>query len=277
MTKTSLAITILFIIIYGCKKHEAPYGFVPEIVTTESGIKMAMLPGGEFAMGGAKGEADEKPVHRVKIDPFMMDVTEITQESYEKKGFPNASHFKGADMPVEQVTWLDAIMFCNERSIAEGLEPCYELSTGECDFTANGYRLPTEAEWEYACRARSGEAYCFGNSALALREYGWYAENAGGQTHSVASLKPNAWGLYDLHGNVAEWCHDFYRADYYADSLTDNPTGPDSGRERVLRGGSWSSNAGECRSGKRGHDASINDSCTASDRIGFRCVRHISD
>src|SRR5262249_45730102 len=153
----------------GCGKSDSPSAPVqmPPTIKTKSGVEMILLPAGAFEMGNRHGREEEKPVHKVWIDAFLVDRHEVTQAEYEKLGqveaFPNPSHFKGPDLPVEQVTWPQAARFCNARSRAEGLEPCYNEDTGECNFQASGYRLPTEAEWEYACRAGTGTDYSFGS------------------------------------------------------------------------------------------------------------------
>ena len=133
-----------------------------ETVQTQTGAEMVLIPAGSFLMGSADGEPDEAPPHEVTLDAFLMDRTEVTQEQYGKLVLGNPSHFKGDDRPVEQISWADAALYCNLRSQAEGLEPCYDEETAKCNFQANGYRLPTEAEWEYACRAGTGDAYAFG-------------------------------------------------------------------------------------------------------------------
>ena len=119
-----------------------------------------------------KGVDDERPVHKVWISPFLMDVYEVRQEQFRKYQLPDPSHFKNDKNPLEQINWTDATLYCNERSLAEGLEPCYDEDTWECNFAANGYRLPTEAEWEYACRAGTGTEYSFGNNKAKLRNPG---------------------------------------------------------------------------------------------------------
>jgi len=235
---------------------------------------MALIPGGSFEMGSARGSADEKPVHKVQVSPFWMDRFEVVQEEFRKHQISDPSHFKGARQPLEQINWTDATLYCNERSLAEGLEPCYDEDTWTCNFDANGYRLPTEAEWEFACRAGSDSEYSFGNSAGPLSAHAWHTGNSGGTTHPVGQKKPNAWGLYDMHGNVAEWCNDRYGAEYYAESPVENPRGPAEGQERVIRGGGWNSSAESCRSAYRAGDPAIDDTCLANDAIGFRCVRN---
>jgi formylglycine-generating enzyme required for sulfatase activity len=250
----------------------------PVTMTTKSGIKMVVIPAGSFEMGSRHGRSDEQPVHKVSVDSFLMDQHEVTQAEYEKLGkidaFANPSHFQGQDLPVEQVTWPQAARFCNARSRLEGLQPCYNEDTGECNFQATGYRLPTEAEWEYACRAGTDTAYAFGNDTRKLGDFAWFADNSAKKTHPVGQKKPNPWGLFDMHGNVAEWCHDVYDKNYYQASPENNPRGPADGKEYVLRGGSWKSTAETLRSSYRlGESPGFSDACLARDAIGFRCVR----
>jgi formylglycine-generating enzyme required for sulfatase activity len=153
------------------------------------------------------------------------------------------------------------------------LTPCYS-DDAICNFEADGYRLPTEAEWEYACRAGSQTEYSFGADGGALGAYGWYAKNAGKKTHPVGQKQPNPWGLYDMHGNVAEWCQDTYAKDYYKSSPEKNPRGPADGKQYVLRGGAWNTPAENTRSAFRlGENPGFADACLARDAIGFRCVR----
>lgn len=256
----------------------------PDVVTTAGDFEMVLIPAGTFRMGSDKGEKDEMPVHEVFVDAFLMDRCEVTQEQWARlaegnEWLPNdPSHFKGSNLPVEMVSWDRAALFCNERSRDEGLTPCYDEDTGECNFDADGYRLPTEAEWEYACRAGSSTAFCFGDDAQMLGDYAWFADNAGKKTHEVGTKRPNAWGLYDMHGNVAEWCHDFYDESYYQTSPPRNPRGPADGERYVLRGGAWNCRAAACRSARRvGEDPGFADACFARDAIGFRCVRKADD
>ena len=252
------------------------------VVKTTSGIEMIAVPAGWFEMGSNDGENDEKPARKVWVDAFLMDRFEMTQDQFAKFAAESdvlstdPSHFKGAKRPVEMVSWDIAALACNQRSVAEGLEPCYD-DEGKCHFDATGYRLPTEAEWEYACRAGTKTAYFFGDDLRRLGDYAWYAGNAGKQTHPVGRKKPNPWGLYDMLGNVAEWCNDFYAEDAYRRGSERNPRGPVDGTQVVLRGGSWNSSAAACRSAYRVGEASgMRDACFARDAIGFRCVRRPS-
>ncbi len=246
----------------------------PEIVRTASGMEMVLIPAGSFTMGSDGGKADQSPAHEVWVDSFLIDRHEITQEVYGKLVQPNGSHFKGPQRPSEMISWGDAALYCNQRSRAEGLEPCYDEETAECDFKANGYRLPTEAEWEYACRAGTTTRWSFGNDPGMLRKHGWFKGNAGKTTHPAKQKGPNAWGIFDMHGSVLEWCNDMYDEDYYKTSPKKNPRGPAEGEKYVLRGGAWNSSQEACGSAYRvGEDPGFQDACFARDAIGFRCVR----
>jgi formylglycine-generating enzyme required for sulfatase activity len=254
----------------------------PLQVTTKSGVAMVYLPGGEFMMGTSQGNADEGPVHKVKISAFMMDAWTVTHDMFTKVQLPNPSHWQdNPKKPVERVRWRDAKQYCNERSMLEGLKPCYNEKTmdWECDYSASGYRLPTEAEWEYACRAGTDGPYDFG-SPDKLRQYAWFADNAEEKTHAVGQKKPNLWGLYDMYGNVSEWCEDVYSPTYYQDSAAVDPRGPPSpGKDvkRVMRGGSWKSSAAMCRATfRQGQRTGDTDACFYTDFCGFRCVRRVS-
>ena len=218
-----------------------------KVITNSIGMKLTLIPTGEFMMGspdsGSGASSDEKPQHRVRITkPFYLGATEVMQGQYEKVMGRNPSDFKesGPDAPVEQVSWDDAQEFCQKLSkLAE------EKKAGR------RYRLPTEAEWEYACRAGSAAKYCYGDDDSRLGDYAWHMLNANFKTQQVGQKKPNAWGLYDMHGNVWEWCADWYDVEYYANSPMDDPTGPSTGTSRVHRGGSFSKSAEGCGSAAR--------------------------
>jgi acetoin utilization deacetylase AcuC-like enzyme/formylglycine-generating enzyme required for sulfatase activity len=244
------------------------------VTTTPLGVEMVLVPAGSFEMGSRSGRDDERPAHPVRLDAFLMDRFEVTQALFDRLKVPNPSKFKGPTLPVEMIPWTKAALFCNIRSRAEGLEPCYDEDTAECDFTKSGYRLPTEAEWEYACRAGGAGEYGFGDDARRLGDFAWYGENSGKKTHPVGKKRANAWGLHDMHGNVAEWTNDVYGKDTYAVSPSGNPRGPAEGEQYVLRGGSWASAAEVCRAARRvPENPGFADACLAPDTMGFRCVR----
>lgn len=254
----------------------------PTELITKSGVEMVYLPAGEFTMGSNQGNPDEAPAHKVKLSAFAMDKYEVDQDMFAKAQLPNPSHWnESPKKPVERVRWRDAKQYCNERSTLEGLKPCYNEKTPEwdLDLSANGYRLPTEAEWEYACRAESEGPYDFGQPDK-LRQYSWFTENADEKTHAVGQKKPNRWGIYDLYGNVSEWCEDVYSPDYYKQSAGTDPLGPASpGKDvkRVMRGGSWKSSPDMCRASfRQGQRTGDSDACFYTDFCGFRCVRRIT-
>ncbi|MFB0523996.1 MAG: SUMF1/EgtB/PvdO family nonheme iron enzyme, partial [Phycisphaerae bacterium] len=265
---------LLVLAVVACCRKAEDTADKPEIIKTKTGIEMVTIPSGWFEMGNDKGAADEKPAHKVWISAFWMDRYEVVQEQFRIYELPDPSHFKNPKNPLEQINWTDAALYCNDRSRAEGLEPCYDEETWQCNFSANGFRLPTEAEWEYACRAGTNSKFSFSDDTQKLKSYAWFTENSSGKTHSVGQKKPNLWGLYDMHGNVAEWCNDFYSESFYKQSPEKDPKGPAKGKERVIRGGAWNSSADSCRSAYRASDPSIDDTCLASDAIGFRCVRN---
>ena len=274
-----IAAVLAAVLLAGCggqnkTPDKTPSASERSVIKTACGMEMLSIPGGEFTMGADDGPVDVKPAHRVRVDGFLMDQHEVPQEVYEKVTGKAPSRVKNPRNPVEQVTWTAAVKFCNARSALEGLTPCYDLKTWACDFSASGYRLPTEAEWEYACRAGSTSQFYFGSQAEDLRSYAWFEGNSDSKPHVVGQRKPNAWGLYDMAGNVWEWCHDFYGAKYYRTSPADNPHGPPQGEKRVLRGGAWSSSADNCASWVRNCDeAGLTDVCLTMDSNGFRCVR----
>ena len=218
--------------------------------TNSIGMRLVLIPKGTFTMGSPseeKGANDDEEQHQVTISKdYYLGVTEVTQGQYEKVMGTNPSYFQtrvirksdSSMYPVEQVSWEDAVEFCKRLSALPE-----EKKVGRV------YRLPTEAEWEYACRAGSKTAYSFGESARSLPDYAWFAGNANIQTHPVGEKKPNAWGLYDMHGNVWEWCSDWYGE--YPKGAVSDPTGPREGLNGAGRGGSWINEAAYCRSAKR--------------------------
>ena len=195
-----------------------------------------------------RGEEREKPVHDVQITkPFWMGKCPVTEAEYESvKGTPptqRRSRRQRPRRPVVSVSWDDAVAFC--ETLTERERAGRRLPDGY------EYRLPTEAEWEYCCRAGSTTEYCFGDGEAELGDYGWSSENAGAERHEVGAKRPNAWGMHDIHGNVAEWCLDWYDRDYYGKSEGNDPTGPPSGSSRVCRGGCGEFAASRCRSASR--------------------------
>lgn len=254
----------------------------PVDIVTDTGISMVLLPGGEFQMGSESGNDDERPVHNVRLSPFLIDKYEVTQELMARVELPNPSHWQDdPQKPVERIRWRDAKVYCNERSLAEGFQPCYDESRPgmPCDFSANGYRLPTEAEWEYAARCGSRGDFDFSPDSD-LPQYAVYDENSRQQTQPVGSRLPNLWGLFDMYGNVSEWCQDVYAEDWYARSPVDDPVGPDPDAvdaRRVMRGGSWKSSARMCRVAfRQGQRTGDTDACFFTDYCGFRCVRRVT-
>src|ERR1043166_1582419 len=251
----------------------------PFEVITASGIEMIFVPAGEFSMGSDKNGGDEAPAHRVRLTAYLMDKFEATQGMFARVQLPNPSHWQdNAKKPVERVRWRDAKQYCNERSALEGLKPCYNEKTPDWvgDYDAEGNGFPPDAKGESACRAGKDEPFEFGQPDK-LRQYGWFAENGSEKTHVIGEKKPNGWGLYDLYGNVSEWCEDVYNPTYYKESTTADPTGPaNPGKDvkRVMRGGSWKSSADMCRSTYReGQRTGDTDACFYTDYCGFRCVR----
>jgi formylglycine-generating enzyme required for sulfatase activity len=259
----------------GCNTSTEPSpSAASSVVKTKCGSDMVAIPAGQFTMGAKEGPIDSKPEHVVRVDGFLMDQREITQKIYESLTGKNPSRRKNPKNPVEQVTWSGAARFCNARSLQEGLTPCYDTDTWECDFSATGYRLPTEAEWEYACRAGGAAQYYNGDNPEELKTIAWFKGNSEGQPHPVGQRKANAWDLFDMAGNVWEWCNDYYGAMYYRQSPADNPRGPQEGEKRVLRGGAWSATAANCTSWVRNCDEmGLTDVCLHGDSYGFRCVR----
>lgn len=235
---------------------------------------LVLIPAGSFTMGSPPSELgrySNEIQHQVTLTrAILLSDHEVTQAEWQAVMQWNESTFPGSDRPVEQVTWYDAVSYCNQLSADQGLTPAYTITAatyGGDHITgatvawiqaASGYRLLTEAEWEYTCRATSARAFCNGDIADGgdsctpldpnLGLVGWYCGNAVSTTHVVGGKTANFWGLDDMHGNVREWCWDRYAA--YAGDVTD-PAGPASGSDRVIRGGAWNSSARYCRSAYR--------------------------
>jgi formylglycine-generating enzyme len=252
-------------------------------IRTENGtlspIELVSVEGGSFMMG-SEVESSEKPVHKVTLDSFYIGKYPVTQKEFEEVMGYNPSYFKNIDNPVEEVSWYDAVMYCNKRSEKEGLSPYYKITEMEYDDVSisearvfvlggKGYRLPTEAEWEYSAKGgQKSRGYKYSGSNNP-DEVGWHGDNSGGQTHPVGKKKPNELGIYDMSGNVDEWCRDWFDDSYYQRSPEKNPLGPGSGSYRVKRGGGWSSNAQGCRSANRGSSRPSNRFSI----VGFRLTR----
>ena len=251
-------IVILMVVLQsGCNDLPDVPGNQPKVLTNSIGMKLVLIPKGKFMMGSPPDEENERR-HEVTISrDYHLGMHEVTQAQYKKIMGINPSYFQGdavaerhpetnrvvkevdsANHPVEQVFWEDAVKFCQRLSALPE-----EKKAGRV------YRLPTEAEWEYACRAGSQMAYSFGSDEKSLVNFGWYKSNSNSMTHAVGLKKANAWGLYDMHGNVWEWCADWL--DEYPKGSTTDPRGPEDGSLRVRRGGSWYNGAVICRSAIR--------------------------
>lgn len=257
----------------GSTAHDAPPPSVtaarniltqPPIVNS-IGMKLKLIPAGTFQMGDDRGRPDERPAHEVTITkPFYLGVYEVTNTQW-KKVMPNidtyspwdCSEMQEGDRPVLHVSWGRTTEFCRLLSAVPE-----EVKAGRV------YRLPTEAEWEYACRAGTRTEFSFGNDNYLLGDYGWFGGNAGGQTHPVGQKKPNPWGLYDMHGNVWELCSDWFGS-YSKDKVLD-PQGAPEGPDGVFRGGGLASHAETCSSTTRGTGSVRNKF------VGFRLVMNLA-
>ncbi len=219
---------------------------------------MVPVEGGVFDMGDTFGDGDddEKPVHKVTLSSFEIGKTEVTQSQWVSVMGSNPASFRGDSLPIGSVNWYDVVEFCNKLSSLSGLSPCYTIDKTRkdpnntsssddvkwlvsCDFSANGYRLPTEAEWEYACRGGKQSAGYKYSGSNNVHEVAWYSGNSDSKTHPVGQKKANELSIYDMSGNIYEWCWDWYSSDFYSNSPLRNPQGPSSGSSRVQRGGSW--------------------------------------
>lgn len=245
-----LLICIITLCFTGCSKKETEQALT--ISLEECDIVLNKIEAGDFLMGSYEGigDEDELPVREISITKdYYIGIYEITQEQWTAVMETNPSSFKGNDLPVETVSWLDAMAFCEKLSDISG----YNVS------------LPTEAQWEYACRGNTATKWFFGDDEAS---YGIYGEtDLDTATYTVGSFKPNPNGLYDMYGNVMEWCLDYYGNEYSENDLTD-PTGCSSGTARVSRGGGWGSSPDYCRSGYR----NACDENSRTDGIGFRIV-----
>jgi len=219
-------------------------------------IELLPIPAGTFTMGGEGGPPDAAPPHRVTISrPFYLGRFEVTQRQWKALMGGNPAFFQGMDNPVESVDWPDCQAFVeklNARFARIGLR----------------FDLPTEAQWEYACRAGGEGNFSFGNDPGQLCDYAWFSGNSGGSPHAVGQKKPNAWGLYDMHGNVCEWCADLYDRNYYRKSPPTDPPGASFSHHRSIRGGSWEEPASNCRAWYR----NMNDPSDRNRNLGLRVM-----
>jgi len=254
-------------------------------LTNSLGMTLVRIEPGSFLMGSTKDQIDhlmqlfsdskrewfdnEQPQHSVEITrPFYLGAHQVTQGQYQAVMGNNPSHFKGSGyLPVEKVSWLDAVEFCNKLSEREKRTRFYRVDGSEVTVVGgDGYRLPTEAEWEYACRAKSTTLYPFGDDTSKLGEHAWFGGNAESKTHPAGQKLPNAWGLYDMLGNVWEWCADWYDEAYYAFSPPADPPGAPNASHRVIRGGGWRYGPWSCRPAFRYRGLPA----YRSDGLGFR-------
>jgi formylglycine-generating enzyme required for sulfatase activity len=218
-------------------------------------MEFVLVPAGTFTMGSApdEGEEDESPQRRVTLSrPFYLGKFEVTQAQWERVMGVNPSEFKGASRPVENVSWDDCQRFLARVSARTGRK----------------LALPTEAQWEYACRAGTASRWSFGNDPAAAGAHAWLEENSGGATHPVGQKRPNAWGVHDMLGNVSEWCADFYAKHAYAGGAATDPAGPPRSEGHIVRGGGW----GEHRENARSAIRNCLGADGAHNGIGFRCL-----
>ena len=247
--------------------------------------EMVLIRGGSFTMGSPESEIrrekDETP-HLVAVGDFYLDRYEVSQNEYQELTGFNPSNFRGGNLPVENVTWHEAVTYCNARSLKEGLIPAYEITGPEnyrivtWNRRANGYRLPTEAEWEYAARAGTTGPFNTGGNVTTdqANYYGTYPYDnhpRGGyrsRTVPVGSLEANPWGLHEMHGNVWEWCWDWY--DEYPVGEQSDPAGPSTGTYKINRGGGWNDFGRHLRSAYRAAHPPVNRTFN----LGFRLARN---
>ena len=239
-----------------CKQKEAEER-QRKVKENSFGMKFTLIPAGEFMMGSKDGNDDEQPVHKVTIKkPFYLGTYPFTQREWKAVMGDYPSHFTGDDLPVERVSWDDVQKFIRKLNEKEDTDK---------------YRLPSESEWEYACRAGATKKYCFGDSESNLGEYAWFDDNSGDKTHPVGKKKPNPWGMYDMHGNVWEWVQDKWHDDYDGAPIDGGVWERGEGFFRMSRGGSWGSLAGYCRSANR----SDNHPPYRGGNLGFRLLQEL--
>jgi formylglycine-generating enzyme required for sulfatase activity len=277
MRTTHLTFTVILVWSLGawCRAES------PKLIENSIGMKLALIPAGEFVMGAPeseRGRQRDQDQHRVRITkPFYMGVYEVTQAEYARVMGTNPSYFSATDGGRNEVSGLDTSRFPVETVFwTDGEELCRKLSSlPEEKAAGRAYRLPTEAEWEYACRAETSTPFYCGtqlnhqlaNCRGALKPYGIGHFGLNRPT-TVGSYPPNAYGLYDMHGNVWEWCQDWYSADYFDRSPVDDPQGPSTARYRVIRGGGWASDPYVCRSAHRYSGPPMR----RRNNVGFRVV-----
>jgi len=264
------------------QEYTGPKPGEKEITWQKDGSAMVFIPAGEFLMGSPEGEGenDEHPRHKVYLDAYYIDKYEVTNQQFAKflNEWGKDADENGQKMIYEHDWGIKKVgsRFDIGTKGYEKYPVVFVTWYGAAQYAKwAGKRLPTEAEWEKACRASSATTYYFGNNESGLGEYAWYSANSGSKTHPAGDRKPNAYGIYDMHGNVWEWCADWYDQNYYAkgipgdkNSPNTNPQGPSTGSYRVIRGGSWSADAVSCRSaGRRGIDPD-----GGWDNDGFRCA-----
>jgi formylglycine-generating enzyme required for sulfatase activity len=263
LIKTIVVILVIALVVFMYIRKTTAKHALPEEFTIEFGdgvnMEFVLINSGSFMMGSSEqeGDSDETPRHKVTITkPFYLGKYEVTQEQWKKVMGNNPSSFRGNDNPVDTVSWKDCIAFTEKLSSMMGRK----------------LTLPSEAQWEYACRAGSIYKWFYVADDLNAGDYGWIDSNSGGTTHPVGLKEPNEWGLYDMYGNIQEWCLDWYQ-NPYADGEAVDPSGPKEGDSRVIRGGGWGDFLDNARSSYR----NANGENEANDGTGFRCVLYLDE